>query len=123
MSLKRRELQSEGGTWGFSFTWSGGDVQTLDPGGQDPFSSGQRYLAGNQATLAFGRGENRMNPRICVCCGEPMVEPGNALSRNPNVCASCSSLADGMEELTVPVDDLAPLETPAAELESARTRS
>jgi hypothetical protein len=35
--------------------------------------------------------------RICICCGEPMVELGNALSRNPNVCASCSSLADGME--------------------------
>jgi hypothetical protein len=27
-----------------------------------------------------------------------MVERGNALSRNPNVCASCSSMADGMEE-------------------------
>ncbi len=39
-----------------------------------------------------------MTPRICICCGEPMVEKGNALSRNPNVCASCSSLADGMEE-------------------------
>lgn len=36
--------------------------------------------------------------RICICCGEPMVERGNALSRNPNVCASCSSLADGMED-------------------------
>jgi hypothetical protein len=35
--------------------------------------------------------------RICICCGEPKVEPGNVLSRDPNVCASCSSLADGME--------------------------
>ena len=35
--------------------------------------------------------------RICICCGEPMVERGNAQSRNPNVCASCSSLGDGME--------------------------
>jgi hypothetical protein len=26
-----------------------------------------------------------------------MVAPGNALSRNPNICASCSSLMDGME--------------------------
>jgi hypothetical protein len=25
---------------------------------------------------------------------------GNALSRNPNICASCSSLADGIEEST-----------------------
>ncbi len=27
-----------------------------------------------------------------------MSEKGNALSRNPNLCASCSSLSDGMEE-------------------------
>ena len=27
-----------------------------------------------------------------------MPEAGNALSRNPNICASCSSMADGMEE-------------------------
>jgi hypothetical protein len=26
-----------------------------------------------------------------------MPEVGNALSRNPNVCASCSSMVDGME--------------------------
>ncbi len=26
-----------------------------------------------------------------------MAESGNVLSRNPNVCASCSSLADGLE--------------------------
>ena len=44
----------------------------------------------------------RMNSRICVCCGEPMPEKGNALSRNPNICASCSSMADGMEESSVP---------------------
>ena len=42
-----------------------------------------------------------MNPRICRCCGEPIHESGNALSRNPNVCASCSSMADGMEESNV----------------------
>ena len=29
-----------------------------------------------------------------------MPEAGNALSRNPKICASCSSLADGMEEST-----------------------
>jgi hypothetical protein len=29
-----------------------------------------------------------------------MPKTGNALSRNPNICASCSSLADGMEEST-----------------------
>jgi hypothetical protein len=27
-----------------------------------------------------------------------MPEAGNALSRNPNICASCSSMADGMDE-------------------------
>lgn len=39
-----------------------------------------------------------MNPRICICCGEPMAQRGNALSRNPNMCACCSSLADGLDE-------------------------
>ena len=39
-----------------------------------------------------------MNPRVCMCCGEPMPETGNALSRNPNICASCSSMADGMDD-------------------------
>jgi hypothetical protein len=39
-----------------------------------------------------------MKPRICVCCGEPIAESGDALSRNPNMCASCSSLADGLGE-------------------------
>ena len=33
-----------------------------------------------------------------MCCGEPIAEKGNALSRDPNVCASCSSLSDGMPE-------------------------
>jgi hypothetical protein len=36
--------------------------------------------------------------RICICCGEPMTARENSLSRNPNVCASCSSLSDGMEQ-------------------------
>jgi hypothetical protein len=39
-----------------------------------------------------------MTSRICRCCGEWMAERGHVLSRNPNVCASCSSLADGMDE-------------------------
>ena len=30
-----------------------------------------------------------------------MIERGNALSRNPNVCASCSSLADGIDEALI----------------------
>jgi len=47
-------------------------------------------------------GREHMNSRVCVCCGEPMPEKGNALSRNPNICASCSSMADGMDESSVP---------------------
>jgi hypothetical protein len=43
-----------------------------------------------------------MTQRICRCCGEPIPEQGNALSRNPNICASCSSMADGMGESNVP---------------------
>jgi division protein CdvB (Snf7/Vps24/ESCRT-III family) len=31
-----------------------------------------------------------------------MPEAGNALSRNPNICASCSSMADGMDEPSLP---------------------
>jgi hypothetical protein len=38
-----------------------------------------------------------MMPRVCVCCGEPISEKENVFSRNPNMCASCSSLADGMD--------------------------
>ena len=50
-----------------------------------------------------------MKPRICRCCGEPMSEKGNGLPRNPNVCAACSSMEDGMGESNVP--ELADLES------------
>jgi len=43
-----------------------------------------------------------MKPRICICCGEPMAESSHGLSRNPNVCASCSSMADGIGETILP---------------------
>ncbi len=43
-----------------------------------------------------------MKPRVCVCCGEPISEKGNASSRNPNMSASCSSLADGLVEAERP---------------------
>jgi hypothetical protein len=42
-----------------------------------------------------------------------MPETGNALSRNPNICASCSSMADGVEESTAS-------ENPGSELTPAR---
>ena len=48
--------------------------------------------------------------RVCRCCGEPMSESANGLSRNPNICASCSSLADGMEESNLPPPGAAPAE-------------
>ena len=61
-----------------------------------------------------------MKPRICVCCGEPIVEKGNALSRNPNVCASCSSMVDGMDgtalaDLAAAAPEEAPVPVPASE--------
>ncbi len=39
-----------------------------------------------------------MNPRVCRACGEAILATGNTRSRNPNLCASCSSLLDGMGE-------------------------
>ena len=33
-----------------------------------------------------------------MCCGESIGEQGDPYSRNPNLCASCSSMADGMPE-------------------------
>ena len=42
-----------------------------------------------------------MKPQICICCGEAIAVNGPELSRNPNVCASCSSMADGMEETSI----------------------
>jgi hypothetical protein len=39
-----------------------------------------------------------MKLRICMYCGEPMAEKGDAHSRDPNTCASCSSLSDGLPE-------------------------
>ena len=43
-----------------------------------------------------------MNPRICRCCGEAIAEHGDLLSRNPNLCAFCSSMIDGMDAGAVP---------------------
>jgi hypothetical protein len=38
-----------------------------------------------------------MNGPVCVCCGQLIAEKGSALSWNPNICAVCSNLADGLE--------------------------
>lgn len=45
-----------------------------------------------------------MKFRVCMCCGEPIPAQGNNHSRNPNVCASCSSIVDG--EVELPEDKL-----------------
>jgi hypothetical protein len=55
-----------------------------------------------------------MKSLICRCCGELMPEQGNALSRNPNICASCSSMADGMEETGLPAGSNIEVEVPEA---------
>lgn len=39
-----------------------------------------------------------MSFRVCVCCGGTIRERGDVYSRNPNLCASCSSLTDGMPD-------------------------
>jgi len=59
-----------------------------------------RFLA---AAFAHGLIEVHvlMKPSVCICCGELMGEHGQELSRNPNICASCSSLVDGMDEPSI----------------------
>ena len=54
-----------------------------------------------------------MSATICICCCEPLTETGKTLSRNPNVCASCLSMVDGMDDITSP-DEVSP-ETEARE--------
>jgi hypothetical protein len=69
-------------------------VRILGPG--DLATLPVRHLGERSHRPALGG--RVIRSRVCICCGEPMIERGNDLSRNPNVCASCSSLADGMEE-------------------------
>ncbi len=38
----------------------------------------------------------KVKPTICLCCGDVIRKGRGALSRDPNLCASCSSIADGM---------------------------
>jgi hypothetical protein len=45
--------------------------------------------------------KGNMRPRICKSCGELMAEKGGVLSRNPNICPSCLSMADGMGKANV----------------------
>ena len=61
---------------------------------------GNRNEVGNESRRT--ERVRNMKPRICMCCGEPLPEGENVLSRNPNVCASCSSMDDGMGESSDP---------------------
>ena len=64
-----------------------------------------------------------MHSRICQYCGEPKVEWGNVLSRNPNLCACCSSIADGLEAPIAPDRvRMLPGQGPTAETAEAITR-
>ena len=46
-----------------------------------------------------------MSPTICICCCEPISESSKSLSRNPNMCASCLSMVDGMGDAN-PAEEL-----------------
>jgi hypothetical protein len=66
-------------------------------------------MGGRCKLSKFESGREGMNPRICICCGEAIGSSGNVLSRNPNLCASCSSIVDGMEDYSrQPVADALP---------------
>jgi len=39
-----------------------------------------------------------MKLSVCKCCGEVIPPRGDLHSRHPNLCASCSSMSDGMLE-------------------------
>jgi len=79
--------------------------------GLHTFEDGQCFLALNNPpneTIFKREKEERdglltgmTTVRICICCGESMSKGGNALSRNPNLCASCSSMEDGLDESNV----------------------
>jgi hypothetical protein len=47
-----------------------------------------------------------------------MPKGGNTLSRNPNICASCSSLSDGMGD-TDPMEELSSVTTPTRDSREA----
>ena len=59
-----------------------------------------RELPGVYFNRWMSASHKRMNSHVCICCGEPMPADSNHLSRNPNICASCSSIADGIEDST-----------------------
>src|SRR5579864_4445430 len=60
-------------------------------------SSGFFQLEFNENQSGHARLLCSMKPHICICCGEPMAKAAKSRSANPNLCASCSGLADGAE--------------------------
>lgn len=56
-----------------------------------------------------------MHVYVCVRCVQPLAKKSRPLSRNPNICAPCSSLADGLDmtkEAETARRTLAPLGSP-----------
>jgi hypothetical protein len=62
-----------------------------------------------------------VKPTICICCGEPMRPGTAALSRDPNLCGSCSALVDGMTDRETNCPDT--LESTTQELSLAENES
>jgi len=48
-------------------------------------------------------GGYQVKPSVCMCCGEPMTPKSPALSGNPNICASCVSFVDDLDDRDAPV--------------------
>lgn len=38
-----------------------------------------------------------MQPRLCICCGQPMPERADYRSRHSHICAACAALVDEEE--------------------------
>ena len=50
-----------------------------------------------------------MKPFICKCCGQPFESEEVSNSPNPNVCFSCASLFDDVQDKMI-IDSAMPLE-------------
>jgi hypothetical protein len=46
-----------------------------------------------------------MNAKVCVCCGQALTEKGYHFSRDPALCACCSSLLDCLDAPVSPDSD------------------
>ena len=46
-----------------------------------------------------------MNSQVCKCCGQPVAEIKDVLTRNPNICVKCSEAEEGKGDPS-PVADM-----------------